>query len=169
MGANRMASVYKQVREYAVTHRTYAALIMPDNTTSYASKTYYALNNKAMWFASYRVAEVGNVSGSYQFIRWVEGEPWQKMPVGTAIASLAGSMNPVTGVDLHDIGDPAGTGDIARCIVSAPSGGLVSYSVPTLTVQEATNDGAGNLIVTNAANKMAFSINPFTGGVKFNQ
>jgi len=170
--ASALASKFKQARDYAIANRTYAALIMPDPTTTGGS---YALPETDMLYTSYRVAEVYLDANThlYTFRKWADTS-WSRTQTGTAIADVtSGAWTPIYGVDLRDIQDSAGqlsatSNPMARCILIKPYGSLLTASPLTIKLQEATNIN-GSLTVTNTANFSTFNVNPFTGGVKFSQ
>jgi type II secretory pathway pseudopilin PulG len=171
-GIMSLTGNYKLARSYAITTRTYVAMVMPDDSIA----NNYKLHNSKRLFTTFRMAEVQVSGASCTFIRWLPNVTWMDMPTGSYIASVS-NATPVKEVDLNDIGEPGDDPDplkhgfalsMARCLVICPSGVLFEPIIgnPVLIVKEGIYTN-GSLTNTNAANQTNMTINQFTGSTFF--
>jgi Tfp pilus assembly protein FimT len=157
IAARTTGSQLKAIRSYAITNRTYAALIIP--TTQDLPSTYL-----------YKTFRPCTVNSNNVFQKWIYGERWDFLPTGTAILDVdnnsgydAGNFtaaSTITGIDFSDIG---GTTDSAKGIVFTPVG-KSSGSRKFVVVGDSLvlEDG-----IDSTSNQIDITIDTYTGRISY--
>lgn len=174
-----ICSMINGARSYALSHRSYVALIFP------TAPSIDAGTPDKLRYLSLRPAVVVPVTGAtaspfYAFSKWVDGESWRGMPSGIffggptydinlAANGMASFGNPLTikSCDFSDIAGSSSSADVVNCLVFTPAGTLAGGSANPLPfvmgVWEGGIEAGFTPKPTNRSNMLKIVVNQFTG------
>ena len=174
-----LCSKINGARAYALSHRSYVALVFPTDPSSESGVP------DNLRYQALRPAEVIPVSGAtsppfYTFSKWIDGESWSRMPQGIffggpiydinlAANGMASFGNPlkVQSCDFSDLSSTTTSVNIANCLVFTPAGTIAGGSsnpLPFLMgVWEGGIEAGFKPKPTNRSNMLKIVVNQFTG------
>lgn len=176
LAASNIAGKLKQARSYAITNRECVAVLFPQT----------GLKDKYM-YAGYRTCIVYYDSSVYKFRRWINGEKWEFLPTGTAVAELDQDIEwvdaskgdtdsysdneKVDNVNCSDIG--SGTVSDVVAVIFKPTG-KIPDNTRYVTIGEAVYSGGALVPTTKDAattgtsfNQIDITVDQYTGRVAY--
>lgn len=153
MAARTFGSELNAVRNYAISHRVYVALIMySDNLPS------------DYRYSAFRPCIVDN---SNVFQEWVYGEKWRFFPTGVTILNMENAPNrTISSIDCSDIGGSSNFSIADDVIIFSPTGKLLGQMASPTDIKigdENIRTGA----TTDNSNQINVRIGAYTGRVSY--
>jgi prepilin-type N-terminal cleavage/methylation domain-containing protein len=152
--AQNIASKLKLARSYAISERKIVALVIPEAAATYVPTEYKT---------KMRACVVTGTPGDWTFQRWINGENWTDLPVGSGVTNIS-NQDTIKSVNNTDI--PGGSTGNLRGIIFKPNGLPSNQHVVTL------NEGAvsgTSFTITNTANVAYVYADQYTGRVSYGQ
>ena len=159
-GVRGIAGKLMVARAAAITNNIRTALIFPPSTASSAPVD---LRNLQV-----RACEVtyDSTSGIYTFYRWIESEPWYKLPEGVVFDNLSSSFT-IASVSFSDVTGSGAVTEDTPGIVFSPYG-CVDFIPADKTIIVYENNG-GVTTAAAAANKITITVRSFTGKTAYSE
>jgi hypothetical protein len=176
--ARTLTSKLGMARSSAITSRKYVALLMPTPASGLPDD---------YCFRAFRMCYVGSTSTydsgtqvtTFTFQRWVEGDSWEFLQIGTVIIHIDNTSGysatslaheQVDGVKCSDIGASYSTINDVKAIIFKPSGKIAcnatAYGDRYVTIGEGAC-AAGSLVRKNPKNEVNIKIEKYTGRVSY--
>ena len=161
-------------RAYAITKRAYVGLVFATVGGEAVGDVPNVIRNTCCRPAIFTYA-----SSNYTFVKWVDGEGWEKMPTGVtfggdASSGKVGALS--TGVSVpmpksafNDLDSSFSGSTIANvnCLMFTP-GGMTKNTGFSISIWEATATSVGTQpTITNTNNYVKITINRFTGRLSY--
>jgi len=174
--ARNMTSKLGMARNYAISKRKTVALLMP--TTGLPDQYCFSATRTCI------VDSTGSYNGgtqvtTYSFQRWIEGENWDFLTVGSVIihvdnaagySSTIQAHEQVDGVKCTDIGASYSSVDNVRAIIFKPTGKIdcdsSAYGDRYVTIGEGAYSSAG-LVRKNTKNELDIKIDKYSGRISY--